>query len=159
MELKNICPFPPTDYTGRQKNSLPSISLDSNGKVKLIFNSSFFDNIFFYSSVQNQSSQLSEKIANKQNELKMCVFIVEHCLYLLWAHLEFYMSKAIPVNTMQYNNATVSGDYMDMNWRITSDDISLLKKALISVLNETFSNKLQETNLVRNYGFEVSDGL
>ena len=69
------------------------------------------------------------------------------------------MSKAIPVNTMQYNNATVSGDYMDMNWRITSDDISLLKKALISVLNETFSNKLQETNLVRNYGFEVSDGL
>ena len=58
------------------------------------------------------------------------------------------MAKAIPVNSLQFNNSGLAGDYMDIGWRTNSDDISMLKKALISVFNETFSNKLFEANLV-----------
>lgn len=46
-----------------------------------------------------QFEQLTEKLTAKQTELRLCVFLVEHCLYLLWAHLDYYMLHASPVQT------------------------------------------------------------
>lgn len=44
-----------------------------------------------------------EKITDKRNELKLIEFLAEHCLYLLWAHLDFFVLRAIPINTHQIN--------------------------------------------------------
>lgn len=65
-------------------------------------------------SVQIHHNNLTERIASKQEELKRCVFITEHCLYLLWAHLDFFMLRAIPVNTLHFN-LSYGSDSMSRN--------------------------------------------
>ncbi|XP_019530030.3 nuclear pore complex protein Nup205 [Aedes albopictus] len=113
----------------RQRNSLPSLSLDAN--------------------VQIQHNNLTERIASKQEELKRCVFITEHCLYLLWAHLDFFMLRAIPVNTLHFNLSYGSDNYLssqtEVGWKITADDVAALKKTLIGIFNETFCKQLLVT--------------
>lgn len=54
---------------------------------------------------QQQYETLSEKLVNKQDELKYCIFLTENCLYLLWAHLDFFMLRAISVNPLQFNKS------------------------------------------------------
>ncbi|XP_058819266.1 nuclear pore complex protein Nup205 [Topomyia yanbarensis] len=112
-----------------QRNSLPGLSLDAN--------------------VQIQHDNLTDRIASKQEELKRCVFITEHCLYLLWAHLDFFMLRAIPVNTLHFNAPYGSENYLssqtEVGWKITAEDVAVLKKTLIGVFNETFCKQLLDT--------------
>ncbi|XP_055616153.1 nuclear pore complex protein Nup205 [Toxorhynchites rutilus septentrionalis] len=115
----------------RQRNSLPSLSLDTN--------------------VQVQHNNLTERIAAKQEELKRCVFITEHCLYLLWAHLDYFMLRAIPVSSLHFNSSYGGGteNYLssqtEVGWKITAEDVAALKKTLIGVFNETFCKQLVST--------------
>ncbi|XP_055523518.1 nuclear pore complex protein Nup205 [Wyeomyia smithii] len=113
----------------RQRNSLPGLSLDSN--------------------IQIQHDMLTERITARQEELKRCVFITEHCLYLLWAHLDFFMLRAIPVNTLHFNAPYAVDNYLssqtEVGWKITADDVAILKKTLIGVFNETFCKQLLAT--------------
>lgn len=119
----------------RQRNSLPNLSLDVN--------------------IQAQHTNLGERILEKQNELKLCVFVTEHCLYLLWAHLDFFMLRALPINTLQFNNNfpafnnDTSLTTTENGWKVTSEDISILKKTLVAVFNETFSKQLLNTTQVK----------
>lgn len=39
---------------------------------------------------------LSERLKYKQQEMDYTAFLIETCLYLIWAHLDYYMLKAIP---------------------------------------------------------------
>lgn len=50
-----------------------------------------------------QFDLLTEKLTAKNTELKLCVFLAEHCLYLLWAHLDYYMLHAIPAHNTLMN--------------------------------------------------------
>lgn len=96
-------------------------------------------------------------LREKKNELKLCVFIVEHCLYLLWAHLDYYMLRAIPVDPLKFNKNYTNLDNHNVllissseaGWRAMSEDIVVLKKHLISVFNETFCNQLITTTQVK----------
>lgn len=45
---------------------------------------------------ENALAIVSEKLAKKRQEMDYCAFIIEHCLYLIWAHLDYFMLKAIP---------------------------------------------------------------
>lgn len=72
------------DALVRQRNSLES-SLHINQKD------------------QQQFETISEKLHNKHDELDYCIFLTENCLYLLWAHLDFYMYRAISSNTSQFS--------------------------------------------------------
>lgn len=121
-----------------------------------------------------QFEQLTEKLAAKQTELRLCVFLVEHCLYLLWAHLDYYMLHAVPVQTSynhQFNQSRTPNQRQftthpitnalrfrsraaisaagaggcDAAWKVTADDVAQLKKSLNQVLNETFSKQLLAT--------------
>lgn len=60
---------------------------------------------FSFISDQQQYDSLADKLLDKQNELKYCIFLTENCLYLLWAHLDFFMLRAISVNALQFNNS------------------------------------------------------
>lgn len=35
--------------------------------------------------------ELLRKFEEKQSELCLCIFIIQQCLFLLWAHLDFYV--------------------------------------------------------------------
>lgn len=39
---------------------------------------------------------ITEKLRSKQLEMEYCAFIIEHCLYIVWTHLDYFMLKAIP---------------------------------------------------------------
>lgn len=93
---------------------------------------------------QSQYDRITEMLSNKRTELNLCVFLTEHCLYLLWTHCDFYMLRAISVNSIQMNSIgrkTIVSP-IDAGWKITSDDIAVLRKSLIQVFNETFCQRL-----------------
>lgn len=124
---------------------------------------------------QQQYETLSEKLLNKQDELKYCIFLTENCLYLLWAHLDFFMLRAISVNPLQFNKSLnrtydckfvvylkgflfkneINREYLsisapikssiDAGWKVTVDDVSILKKTLVQVFTETFCKQLIAT--------------
>lgn len=111
----------------RQRNSLPNLSLDAN--------------------VQTNYNHLTERLAMKQQELKLCVFITEHCLYLLWAHLDYYMLRSINP-TLQFNSFSSIGNDISAELggtRVTSEEIAKLKQSLVGIFNETFSKQLLAT--------------
>ena len=115
-----------TTYDGlnRQRNALPTISLDAN--------------------VNHHQQQLTERLIVKSNDLKLCVFITEHCLYLLWAHLDYYMLRAI-TPALQFNGFSGSDTSSYGNAKVTSEEIAKLKQNLVAIFNETFSKQLLAT--------------
>lgn len=107
----------------RQRNALPTISLDAN--------------------VANQHQQFTERLIAKNQDLKLCVFISEHCLYLLWAHLDYYMLRAI-TPALQFNG--FSGNEIGTGQvKVTSEEIAMLKQSLVTIFNETFCKQLLST--------------
>lgn len=133
------------DSLQRQIGSLSTVHLENNART--------------------QQKLMRDRLQEKRNELKLCVFIVEHCLYLLWAHLDYYMLRAVPVDPLlgfnqnfssldTQNVLLISGTTSEAaGWRAMSEDIVVLKKHLISVFNETFCNQLVATTQVRNIGW------
>lgn len=129
------------DSLQRQMGSLSTVHLENNGRT--------------------QQKWMRERLQEKRNELRLCVFIVEHCLYLLWAHLDYYMLRAVPVDPLLGSNQSYAsldtqnvlliagGSAEAAGWRAMSEDIVALKKHLISVFNETFCNQLVATTQVR----------
>lgn len=128
------------DSLHRQIGSLSTVHLENNGRT--------------------QQKWMRERLQEKRNEMRLCVFIVEHCLYLLWAHLDYYMLRAVPVDPLQgYSQNYSSLDTQNVlliagasaeaaGWKAMSEDIVALKKHLISVFNETFCNQLVATTQV-----------
>jgi nuclear pore complex protein Nup205 len=104
----------------RQRNALPTISLDAN--------------------VVQQHQQLTERLAAKNQDLKLCVFITEHCLYLLWAHLDYFMLRGINPNLHGFAGGDVS-----IGSRVSNEEIAKLKQSLVVIFNETFSKQLLAT--------------
>lgn len=49
---------------------------------------------------QQAGQVLQARVAEKVQELQLYSFIIEHCLYLLWSHLDYYMLRAIPNRTL-----------------------------------------------------------
>lgn len=111
------------DSMMRQRNTLPGISLDAN--------------------VMQQHQQLTEKLLAKSQELKLSVFIVEHCMYLLWSHLDYYMLRAI-TPALQFSGFA-TGESAFATSRATGDEIAKLKQNLVTIFNETFSKQLLAT--------------
>uniref|UniRef100_A0AAG5DJ40 Nuclear pore complex protein Nup205 n=1 Tax=Anopheles atroparvus TaxID=41427 RepID=A0AAG5DJ40_ANOAO len=112
----------------QQRNSLPSIDLDKN--------------------IQLQYNLLTERVNEKQEELQRSVFIIEHYLYILWAHLDFFMLRVMPVNTRigssSYTGHNFHPGKLECSFKVSNEDIVALKKSLISVFNETFCRQLIE---------------
>lgn len=110
------------DLLLRQRNSLlTSLHLNTKGnesnnvrdKVSILIL-----NIFFAD--QQQYESLNEKLSDKKQELKYCIFLTENCLYLLWAHLDFFMLRAISVSPLQLNSplgGLSDGNFLRMNFK------------------------------------------
>lgn len=119
----------------RQKNNLPTISLDVN--------------------ITQQHQQISDKLTAKSEELKLCVFTLENCLYLLWSHLDYYMLRAI-TPALQLNGFSNIGNDLTAEvrtMRVTNEEIAKLKQNLVSVFSETFSKQLLSTQDTQSSNF------
>lgn len=45
----------------------------------------------FQIAAKSKYLELLRKFEEKQSELCLCIFIIQQCLFLLWAHLDFYV--------------------------------------------------------------------
>lgn len=52
--------------------------------------------------------KLSMRVKEKRKEMEYIRYVIDNCLYLIWAHLEFYMLKALPVNGQMFTNNSVN---------------------------------------------------
>lgn len=101
------------DGLKRQRDSLiSSLHINQKGKTHNHWSHHIANQWFsthrhhnFHSTDQRQFDFLTELLHSKQRELKYCIFLTENCLYLLWAHLDFFMLRAISVNSSQFKNA------------------------------------------------------
>lgn len=48
---------------------------------------------------------LTTQVTLKQQELSQITFLIENCLYLIWAHLDYYMLRSIPNNYPTFINS------------------------------------------------------
>lgn len=47
--------------------------------------------------------RLASRVKDKKREMEDIRFVVDHCLYLIWAHLDFYMLRVVPLNGGNFN--------------------------------------------------------
>ncbi|XP_044732734.1 nuclear pore complex protein Nup205 [Chrysoperla carnea] len=95
---------------------------------------------------------LKKQLHDKQKEMKFCKFLIENSLYLIWAHLDYYMLRAIPKsafprfsgNTSTFGESALESA-SEVSWKVTANDVYNLKQNLVGVFNETFSKKLVAT--------------
>ncbi|KAI4469467.1 nuclear pore complex protein [Holotrichia oblita] len=108
---------------------------------------------------ENAYELTSEKLKNKRKEIGYCSFIIEHALYLIWAHLDYYMLRAISKaknyglsnanTTINVDSTLVSAS--EAMWKVSTDDISNLKQGLVSIFTDSFSSQLLGTTEVSIY--------
>ncbi|KAG8041529.1 hypothetical protein G9C98_002822 [Cotesia typhae] len=79
------------------------------------------------------SKRLEKAIDEKRKNIKYCSIIVEHSLYILWSHLDFYTTSS----SSKYNKSQFVG-LDDNNLAVSGDMLSDLKQGLVSVLNDSF---------------------
>jgi nuclear pore complex protein Nup205 len=123
------------DTLQRQKNNLPTISLDV--------------------SVAQQHQVLTDQLFAKNEILKLCVFTIENCVYLLWSHLDYYMLRALTpalqLNGFASMTNDISSDVRSM--RATNEEIAKLKHNLVAVFSEAFSKQLLSTQETQQSNF------
>uniref|UniRef100_A0A1A9Z711 Nuclear pore complex protein Nup205 n=1 Tax=Glossina pallidipes TaxID=7398 RepID=A0A1A9Z711_GLOPL len=100
-------------------------------------------NTGFDVTTQLKSVEVTKQCNEKQNELSLCAFIAQQCLYLLWSHLDIYMRFIIS------NNVQDTGCYESVRnlesttgIKVTRAGFLSLRKTLVSVFNERFSKQL-----------------
>ncbi|KAG8299872.1 hypothetical protein J6590_090524 [Homalodisca vitripennis] len=92
---------------------------------------------------QQVNQAMHKEVQDKRQELESCEFVIENCLYLVWAHLDFYMLQAIPNKTLGIENVRARPQQLgEENWNFTVEQINKLKQGLISVFNDTFCKNL-----------------
>ncbi|KAF6214486.1 hypothetical protein GE061_009229 [Apolygus lucorum] len=91
---------------------------------------------------------LTYRVESKRLELQLCHFIVEHCLYIVWAHLDFYMLRGLsnktfgqPKTPRGFGRGPAPMEF-DTTWAVSHDDLDQLKQGLLSVFNDSFSTSL-----------------
>ncbi|XP_060535293.1 nuclear pore complex protein Nup205 [Cylas formicarius] len=94
---------------------------------------------------------VADRLEKKKQEMEYCAFIIENALYLVWAHLDYYMLRAIPKpKAYIHSNTSISVDAslassLETTWKVSTETISNLKQGLVSLFNDSFSKQLLET--------------
>ncbi|XP_066588183.1 nuclear pore complex protein Nup205-like isoform X2 [Prorops nasuta] len=85
--------------------------------------------------------RLNHYTNDKRKTLKYCSLIIEHSLYILWSHLDFYATQIIsPQGWKQIPSGRVDENMLD--WILSTETLSELFLGLVSVFNDSFITKL-----------------
>ncbi|XP_017786279.1 PREDICTED: nuclear pore complex protein Nup205 [Nicrophorus vespilloides] len=98
-----------------------------------------------------------ERLNMKKHDIDHCSLIIEHGLYIIWAHLDYYMLRAIPKAnnyglhiSSSFNMDSTLASASEAVWKVSTDDISNLKQGLVSIFNDSFCRQLIETSRGRS---------
>lgn len=92
----------------------------------------------------------------KKLELSKTRFIVDTCLYLVWAHLDYFMLRGIPDSlissktspnsvNMSLSRLGYSTSLTETVWDSSVDQLQKVREHLVTIFNETFSHSLVKT--------------
>ncbi|XP_076648854.1 nuclear pore complex protein Nup205 isoform X2 [Halictus rubicundus] len=99
--------------------------------------------------VRNQrvivEQRLNRWIKEKRQTIKYCSLIIEHALYILWSHLDFYMIQVISQHSrMQVSSGGIDEDMVA--WKGSSETLMELKHGLVSTFTDSFITQLLDTH-------------
>ncbi|XP_044009117.1 nuclear pore complex protein Nup205 [Aphidius gifuensis] len=85
--------------------------------------------------------RLEKQADDKRQNIKYLSLIIEHSLYILWSHLDFYATNS---SAKHFRNQG-GMDESIMEFRVSPEMLSDLKQGLISILNDSFVSQLLDT--------------
>ncbi|KOX72429.1 hypothetical protein WN51_01529 [Melipona quadrifasciata] len=86
--------------------------------------------------------RLNRWVKEKRQTIKYCSFIIEHALYILWSHLDFYMIQVMS----RYRRMRASIDEDMVAWKASSETLMELKQGLVSTFTDSFVTQLLDTH-------------
>ncbi|XP_066259964.1 nuclear pore complex protein Nup205 [Euwallacea similis] len=98
---------------------------------------------------------ISEKLAKKKREMEYCALIIENSLYVIWAHLDYFLLRAVPnprSTTYIHPVSNASGTevfpsgHSDPIAKVSTEIVTGLKQGLVALFNDSFSKRLLETS-------------
>ncbi|KOC62474.1 Nuclear pore complex protein Nup205 [Habropoda laboriosa] len=85
--------------------------------------------------------RLNRSVKEKRQTIKYCSLIIEHALYILWSHLDFYMIQVISRHSrMQVSSGGIDEDMV--LWKVSSETLMELKHGLVSTFTDSFIAQL-----------------
>ncbi|XP_011172617.2 nuclear pore complex protein Nup205 [Solenopsis invicta] len=90
--------------------------------------------------------KLNRWIKDKRQSIKYCSLIIEHTLYILWSHLDFYTMQIISRQTQRVHVSSGGIDESMIEWKVSSETLMELKQGLVSTFTETFITQLLDTS-------------
>lgn len=89
--------------------------------------------------------RLNRWVKEKRKTIKYCSLIIEHALYILWSHLDFYMTQVVSGHSrMQVSSAGI--DESMVAWKVSSETLMELKQGLVSTFTDNFIKQLLDTH-------------
>ncbi|XP_076634374.1 nuclear pore complex protein Nup205 [Colletes latitarsis] len=79
--------------------------------------------------------RLSRWVKEKRQNIKYCALIIEHALYILWSHCDFY----IPQETQRHSQMQ---GIDEVSWKVSSETRMELKQGLVSIFTDSFITQL-----------------
>ncbi|XP_018377044.1 PREDICTED: nuclear pore complex protein Nup205 [Trachymyrmex cornetzi] len=89
--------------------------------------------------------KLNRWIKDKRQSIKYCSLIIEHTLYILWSHLDFYTMQVISRQTQRVHVSSGGVDESMIEWKVSSETLMELKQGLVSTFTDTFITQLMDT--------------
>ncbi|XP_011495942.1 PREDICTED: nuclear pore complex protein Nup205 [Ceratosolen solmsi marchali] len=80
----------------------------------------------------------------KHQNMKYASLIIEHSLYILWSHLDFYAMQALAQSKSHLSS--INFDDSTLEWRKLNELLPELKTGLVSVFTDSFVTRLLETH-------------
>ncbi|XP_014480279.1 PREDICTED: nuclear pore complex protein Nup205 [Dinoponera quadriceps] len=90
--------------------------------------------------------RLNRWVRDKRLSIKYCSLIIEHTLYILWSHLDFYTMQVISRQTQRLHVSSSGVDDSMAEWKVTSETLIELKQGLVSTFTDTFITQLLDTH-------------
>lgn len=91
--------------------------------------------------------RLNEIEADKRRNIKYVSLIIEHALFILWSHLDFFAMQSMTPKFQLPTNL----DDNTFEWRKLNEHMPYLKKELASVFTDHFISKLTSSGISENF--------
>lgn len=89
--------------------------------------------------------RLNQRLKEKRQSIKYCCLIVEHSLYLLWSHLDFYTMQIMSGHQrMQVSTGNIIDNILEK--KISPEILTDLKQGLIAIFTDSFITQLLDTH-------------
>lgn len=111
--------------------------------------------------------RLNHQARDRRLSIKYCSLIIEHGLYILWSHLDFYamqimsqrsriqgllnistyVLKILEIRNVFFLYVSIGSiDEITMGWKVSFETMIELKQGLVSVFTDSFITQLLDTH-------------